>query len=120
MTASVDIITESKDGILTVPLAAVTTRAPESEDDEDSDEEDNKVSNDDFDEVVFVLKEGVAVQTKVKTGISDFENIEILQGLDEGTEVISGPFIEVSKRLEDGDKVEPEKKKKKKKKKKDK
>ncbi|MCP4460830.1 MAG: efflux RND transporter periplasmic adaptor subunit [Cytophagales bacterium] len=117
MTASVDIITESKEGILTVPLASVTTRVPESE--EDDEEAGDKDSDDEAEEVVFILKEGVAVQTKVKTGISDFENIEIINGLREGTEVISGPFIEVSKRLEDGDKVEPEKKEKKKDKDKD-
>ncbi len=108
MTASVDIITESKEDILTVPLAAVTTRAPEKKSEEDDSEgRDNNDESDDEeqDEVVFVLDEGIAVQTKVKTGISDFENIEILEGLEEGTELISGPFIEVSKRLEDGDKV---------------
>ena len=112
MTASVDIITESKKNILTVPLAAVTTRLPESEkkkDEEGNEDDDEKeLDQDEMEEVVFVVSEGVAVQTKVKTGISDFESIEILEGLEEGTELISGPFIEVSKRLEDGDKVSPE------------
>ena len=112
MTASVDIITESKENILTVPLAAVTTRLPESKKDKDKegkdDNDEKEVDQDEMEEVVFVFKDGMAVQTKVKTGISDFENIEILDGLEEGTELISGPFIEVSKRLEDGDKVRPE------------
>jgi len=112
MTASVDIITESKEDILTVALAAVTTRVPESD---EEDEEEKKKKDEEVEEVVFVLKDGIAVQTKVKTGISDFENIEILEGLDEDTEIISGPFIEVSKRLEDGDKVEEDKDEKKKK-----
>ena len=53
---------------------------------------------------------------EVKTGISDYDNIEILSGVSEGAEIISGPFTAVSKRLKDGDKVrqaekkEPEKK----------
>ena len=114
MTASVDIITESKEDILTVALAAVTTRVPETD---EEDEEEKKKKDEEVEEVVFVLKDGIAVQTKVKTGISDFENIEILEGLDEGMEIISGPFIEVSKRLDDGDKVEKEEKEEKDKKK---
>ena len=44
--------------------------------------------------------------TEVKTGISDFESIQIISGVDEGDEVISGPFLAVSKRLKDGDAVE--------------
>jgi HlyD family secretion protein len=42
---------------------------------------------------------------KVKTGISDFDNIEILNGLQEGKKVVSGPFRAVSKTLKDGAKV---------------
>ena len=42
---------------------------------------------------------------EVKTGISDFENIEILSGLKEGEQVISGPYIAVSKNLKSGDMV---------------
>ncbi len=101
MTASVDIITESKEDILTVPLSAVTTRKPK-----DKDDKSKSTDDDDVDEVVFVVEEGKVKQTKVKTGISDFDRIEILEGLEEGTEIVSGPFIEVSKRLEDGDQVE--------------
>jgi len=41
----------------------------------------------------------------VKTGISDYENIEILEGLKEGDEVISGPYFVVSKQLKEGEKV---------------
>ena len=34
-----------------------------------------------------------------------YENIEILSGLKEGDEVISGPYFVVSKQLKEGDKV---------------
>jgi HlyD family secretion protein len=53
---------------------------------------------------------------EVKTGISDFDNIEVLSGISDSTEIITGPFLAVSKRLKDGEKVraaekkEPEKK----------
>ena len=56
--------------------------------------------------MVFVVSEGKAVKTEVETGISDFDRIEIISGVEEGTEVVSGPFLAVSKRLKDGDDVE--------------
>ena len=59
--------------------------------------------------------DGKATKTEVSTGISDFERIEILTGVEEGDEVISGPFLAVSKRLKDGDEIELEEKKDKKK-----
>ncbi len=118
MTASVDIITETKFDVLTVPLASVTTRKPGSEDDEDDDdrgddeEDDQAVTSfdDELEEVVFLFQEGIAVKRLVSTGISDFERIEITSGLEEGEQVISGPFLEVSKRLKDGDAVAVEEK----------
>ena len=50
---------------------------------------------------------------EVKTGISDYENIEVTSGLKDSMEVVKGPFLAVSKRLKDGDKIrktEPDKK----------
>lgn len=125
MTASVEVLTERKSNILTVPIAAVTTRdpkvmKPDSEENEETPA--TNVSNEDKTpkkeekpkEVVFVHVNGRAKLREVKTGISDFENIEILSGLKEGEEVVSGPFIMVSKRLKDNDLVTKEKPKEKK------
>ncbi len=109
MTASVDIITETKSNILTVPLSAVTTRPKMKEEgnsDTSSEAENQSMEADDLDEVVFKLSDGKAVKTIVKTGISDFERIEVIEGLKQGEEIISGPFLAVSKRLKDGDGVE--------------
>ncbi|MBN3519450.1 efflux RND transporter periplasmic adaptor subunit [Algoriphagus lutimaris] len=97
MTASVDIITTSKNNALSVPLSAVTTR-------------DNKVDTlaagtTKPKELVFVSENGVAKLKEIKTGISDFENIEVLEGITEGEEIISGPYFVVSKQLKEGDKV---------------
>ena len=97
MTASVEILTTSKAGALAIPLASVTTR----EDQVDSLPGGTSKSR----ELVFVSEDGVAKIRKVKTGISDYENIEILEGLKEGDEVISGPYFIVSKELKEGDKV---------------
>ena len=109
MTASVDIITERKVDILTVPLAAVTTRS--GKDKKGRKEEENgsgssTKSGDDIKEVVFIHEDGKAKMVEVTTGISDFENIEILSGIEAGQVIIKGPFLQVSKTLKDGDLVE--------------
>ncbi len=116
MTASVDIITDKKSDVLSVPLSAVTTRSTESEnkskdteEGEAQDSEDQKPkSSAKVEEVVFVYdKVTNTVKTvKVKTGISDFENIQILSGIKAGDQVVSGPFRAVSTLLKDGAKVQ--------------
>lgn len=112
MTASVDIITERRENVLSVLLAAVTTRGNETttEGDGDEDAEESAAPKtgkaDEVKEVVFVNENGIAKMVEVKTGISDFENIQIFEGLKEGDEVISGPFLAVSKRLKDGDAIQ--------------
>lgn len=97
MTASVEILTTSKNDALAIPLSSVTTR----EDKLDTLAGGTTKSK----ELVFVSEGGVAKIREVKTGISDYENIEILHGLKEGDEVISGPYFIVSKQLKEGDKV---------------
>ncbi|MBA4053689.1 MAG: efflux transporter periplasmic adaptor subunit [Marivirga sp.] len=130
MTASVDILTTTKVNALSVPLASVTTRNPEDEktaENNGSDGPPQPASNQGNDgkktekkkedkTVIFINDKGVAKMTEVKTGISDYDNIEILSGISDSTEVVIGPFLAVSKRLKDGEKIkkiekkEPEKK----------
>jgi len=115
MTASVEIITDRKNGVLSVPLATVTTRdptlKPEEVDKKDGEQDNNQepekvIKKDKIKEVVFLMdKNGKAKLREVKTGISDFENIEILSGLKEGETIISGPYITVSKKLKEGELV---------------
>ena len=62
-------------------------------------------SDKEVDEVVFKLVDGAVVKIIVKTGISDYQRIEVIEGLNDGEEIVSGPFLAVSKRLKDGDKV---------------
>jgi HlyD family secretion protein len=121
MTASVDIITDRKSNVLTVPIAAVTTRGNENSNETNAQPESqnqnvaNKpIREEPIKEVVFVDSAGFANVQEVRTGISDFENIEVISGLKEGETVVSGPFIVVSKRLKDNDKIakkKPEEKK---------
>lgn len=116
MTASVEIITNRKDKVISVPIASVTTRnntpAVDDKDKKPEEAEPEKPKGkkeEAIKEVVFVAVNGKAEMREVKTGISDFENIEILSGLKEGDEIISGPYIVVSKTLKTGDLVEKKK-----------
>ena len=125
MTASVEIITTKRDNVLSVPLTAVTTRSaekgkkPEEGRDDDDDKPtvtDNKPKAEKKEDkvVVFVNEKGIAKMVEVKTGISDYDNIEIISGLKDSVEVVTGPFLVVSKRLKDGDKIAQAKKEEKK------
>lgn len=109
MTASVEIITEKKSRALSVPVAAVTTRDTLSSgnDDNAGKSEGGIEKKQVVREVVFLNVAGKATMREVRTGLSDFERIEILSGLNEGDEVVSGPYIEVSKRLKDGAAIVP-------------
>ncbi|MFT2007569.1 efflux RND transporter periplasmic adaptor subunit [Pontibacter sp. 13R65] len=111
MTASVEILTEQKNDVLSVPLSAVTTRSNErasagNEQDNQEQVEPQPTSKEPVKEVVFVYDANNTVKAvQVKTGISDFDNMEILSGLQEGQKVVAGPFRAVSKTLKDGAKV---------------
>jgi HlyD family secretion protein len=61
--------------------------------------------------VIFVNDKGTAKMLEVKTGISDYDNIEILSEIADSTEVVTGPFLVVSKRLKEGEKIRPAEKK---------
>jgi HlyD family secretion protein len=56
--------------------------------------------------LVFVLEGDKAVVRIVETGIQDDEFIEIKSGLEEGEEVITGPYDQVSRKLTNGTTVE--------------
>ncbi len=99
MSASVDINTDKKDEVLSVPIQAVTTRIPE------EDDKGEKVSKADPIEVVFIASGDTVRQIKVKTGIQDDDFIQILSGLENGTEVISAPYSAISKDLKEGDEI---------------
>lgn len=89
MTATVDIQTERAYGVLSLPIQAVTTR-------KDTANTDDKV------ECVFAFEENTANFIKVETGIQNDEYIQILSGLEDGQDVITGPYSAVSRLLEDG------------------
>lgn len=122
MNASADIKTKRHDNVISVPINAVAARVKGSDqsiedkkkeddknkkpdDKQDSDDNSNALSGE-LEEVVFVLqKDGKVKKTLVKTGIQDINNIEVLSGLNEGEEVVTGPYNAISKTLKDGNKV---------------
>lgn len=125
MSASVDILTEQKNNVLSVPIQAVTMRLPSdtisgererrnqrresAENKEDNAETDDTTEPSEEEmEVVFVYDE--TTQTvgirPVTTGIQDSHYIEILNGLQENEHVVTAPYSAISKRLEQGMKVQ--------------
>jgi HlyD family secretion protein len=98
MSCTVDINTETHEDVLYVPIQCVTMR--EMDDDSTQAESENKDdSSDKRKEVVFVAKDGIAKMIAVETGISDDANIEILSGLEEGQQVVSGSYKAISRDL---------------------
>ena len=98
MSASVDIYTSSKSSVLTVPIQAVTTRTDTLSTD--------PAAKDKIRTLVFLSDGTHALARDVKTGIQDNVNIEILEGLKEGDEVIVQPFSAISKKLSDSTLIE--------------
>jgi HlyD family secretion protein len=119
MNASADIKTKKHDNSLAVPINAVAARIKGSDKSieekkkevqknkpGDDQKDNNSVSSDELEEVVFVLqKDGKVKKTIVKTGIQDVNYIEILNGLNSDDEVVTGPYNAISKTLKDGNKV---------------
>jgi HlyD family secretion protein len=116
MSAAVDILTESRENILTVPISAVTTRIKlkdggtrEVSDEVKKDTEGTELTVDsgqtaekeEKQEVVFVVDGGRAKKVEVKTGIQDNTSIQIVEGLKSGDEVITAPFNAINKTLKD-------------------
>lgn len=106
MTASAEIVTRTNDRALSVPLQCVALRAVDQlvrkgESRKDA-EKRFRPDRDGFVEVVFRLENGRAVARQVKTGIQSEERIEILDGLREGDEVVSGSYRAISKDLVNG------------------
>ncbi len=112
LSATVDIQTNKKAKILTIPIQAVTVRDDTSsvngkkkytakkadEAEVKKEKTDEKVVAEEF-EYVFIVEAGKAKMILVKTGIQDDQYIEILEGLKEGQEIVTAPYLAISKLL---------------------
>lgn len=107
MSCNVDIEVETKFNVLGVPIQSVTTRDNSDEDSVSTENENltklqsNRVNMKKPDEIVFTVKENHAKLNIVKTGISDDQYIEIIEGVSEGDEVVKGTFKAINRELED-------------------
>lgn len=90
MSARAEIFTESSEDALALPIQAV-----QYDDDSDDNRENNSDNNSDSGEeqsFVFVDDNGTARRRTVRTGLSSDSHIEILEGLEAGERVVTGPF----------------------------
>ena len=106
MTASAEIITKTEEKALSVPIQSVVVRtvdqlAMKGEKRKDA-EKRYKADKDGFAEIVFCVEGGKAMAKQVKTGIQNENLIQILDGLKEGDEVVTGSYRAISKDLVNG------------------
>ena len=125
MTAAADIVTDTKDAALSVPVQCVTVRTLEQLKGDDKGEGKGKqeaagvpaanaddgaggfkADEDGFVQIVFVLEDGKAVARQVETGIQGENLLEITSGLKPGETIISGGYRAISRDLKNGAKVE--------------
>ncbi|HPB13915.1 MAG TPA: efflux RND transporter periplasmic adaptor subunit [Bacteroidales bacterium] len=99
MSATVDIRTEIREGIISVPIQSVTTRT-------DTTVVVRNLSDEKIRTLVFITDGERALAKDVITGIQDNSYIEIISGVAEGDRVISAPFSAISKKLSDSTLVE--------------
>jgi HlyD family secretion protein len=112
MSMTADIETETKANVLAVPIQSVTVRTPKKEGKEEPkdgeaqlDTGKKKKEEDKLEEVVFVVKDGIAKTVTVKRGVSDETYVEVTANDLEGQEVVSGPYKAINRELEVDSKV---------------
>jgi HlyD family secretion protein len=118
MSAQASVSTETRDGVVVVPLQAVTVRtekelqggpaaapAPEALPPPGG----QKPRREAMRKVVFVVEKGVARLRPVETGLASESEIEIVQGLREGETLVEGPYKVLARELADGKPVREQK-----------
>lgn len=124
MSAQVEIEVQRSEAVLILPIEAVVERSKEDEDDEEKPEGkaargSKKPKKKEYEQVVFRVEEGKVTKCTVKTGISDNIYVEILEGVQEGETIVSGPYralddlkdgnaVKVTETLEAGDQEDEE------------
>jgi HlyD family secretion protein len=117
MTASSDIRTEIREDALAIPIQSVAVRTPEQLKKEiPASAGSEAIANDTaaltytpdkdgFVEVVFVVNDGEVTAKQVKTGIQSDTHIEIIEGITEGEEIVTGNYRAISQDLMNGSQV---------------
>ena len=99
MTATVDIITNKRTQIVGVPISAVVIKTHTTCTKVKIDKQKISSEKQENYEVVFVKNGNKAALRVIKTGIQDDSTIEVLTGLSQGDQVITGPYNTVTKSL---------------------
>ena len=117
MSATVDIVTEERIGVIAIPIQALTTpRSPKKSENKSGFSSEVSVNGDSQwsnrnqygdkkskSTVVFILKNDNTVEERVvEAGIVGDRDYEIISGLDEGETIVTGSFIAISRELFDG------------------
>ncbi|HTH48729.1 MAG TPA: efflux RND transporter periplasmic adaptor subunit [Candidatus Limnocylindria bacterium] len=119
MSVTAEIETRYRTNVLTVPIQAVTTRLPKGVKKEVKGPSMAKGEDKDLEQeladltkkkdksgpkpidVVFTIVDGKAKMLPVKRGISDESYYEILEGVTEGQEIVTGSYKAIARELED-------------------
>ena len=101
LSATADIVTESRSKVLGVPIIALTVREEEPDTSAADYSEDDEL--DDV-EGVFMVSDGTVTFTAVEIGIAGQEYFEILSGISVGDTVVAGPYQRI-RQLRNGDAV---------------
>jgi HlyD family secretion protein len=110
MTASADIVVETRDSTLCVPLQCVTVRTSEqlkqaaqpSEEGSGADstsQQQYTPDKDGFVQLVFIVVDGAAKAVQVETGIQSDTHIEIISGIFPGDVIVTGNYRAISQAL---------------------
>jgi HlyD family secretion protein len=106
MTAGAELFTKTNETALSVPIQSVAVRTVDqlvmAGEDQAETEKKYTADRDGFVEIVFCIEDGKAIAKQVTTGIQSDDLIEILTGLEEGEEVVTGSYRAISKDLENG------------------
>ncbi|HXB05556.1 MAG TPA: efflux RND transporter periplasmic adaptor subunit [Puia sp.] len=118
MSASADIQTNTHANVLSVPINSVAVREKNTDnavvgntdesggDNKNNEPHINTANSQDLDEVVFLRQPGDTVRkVRVRTDIQDINYIEVVDGVKEGDEVVTGPYSVVSRTMKGGTKV---------------
>lgn len=121
MSTTVEILTETRNNVLSVPIQAVTTRSDSvstgakgfeevAEASVKLDKEEVASVKTNLNEIVFITSGDTAKMVQVKTGIQNNAYIEITSGLSGDEEVIVAPYSAISRKLQNGKLVQKTKK----------
>lgn len=102
MTASADIVTDTREQAVSVPLQSVTVRTA---DQLKSEGKTYTPGEDGFVEVVFVVNNNKVEAKQVTTGIQGEALIEIIKGVTAGENIVTGSYRAISRELENDAKV---------------